>query len=123
MIQLLIELSVPASRVDDLLQGFEAVMLPARLDRRCRSASIWRSPEGSRLLRYQEEWLDPVVFEREARGERVGRLLALVDFSDQPPLIEVRTITEVWGLEYFEAVRGASPHDEHGPPLFSNRSA
>lgn len=108
MVQLLVELTVPNGRMDDLLQALEAVMRPARLDRRCVSASIWRAPDAGRLLRYQEEWTDAVTFEREARSDRIGRLLELLEMAEESPTIEVRSIATVQGLEYFAAMRGAS---------------
>jgi len=108
MVQLLVELTAPEGRFDDLLQALEAVMRPARLDRRCASASIWCAPEDSRLLRYQEEWVEAADFEREAQGERIGRLLELLELAEAPPTLEVRSIAGVQGVEYFAAVRAAT---------------
>jgi len=108
MVELLVELTAPEGRFDDLLQALEAVMRQARLDRRCASASIWCAPEGSRLLRYQEEWVEVAAFEREAQGERIGRLLELLELGEGPPTLEVRSIGGVQGIEYFAAARAAS---------------
>lgn len=108
MVQLFVELAVPVRRFDDVLQALEAVMRPARLDRRCTSASIWRASEDARVLRYQEEWADALAFEHEARGERLGRLLELLEIAQESPTIEVRSIAAVQGLDYFELRRNSS---------------
>jgi len=115
MVELLIELTAPDGRVDDLLQALEAVMRPARLDRRCASASIWCAPEDSRLLRYEEEWVEAADFEREAQGERIGRLLELLEFAEGPPTLEVRSIAGVQGVEYFAAARATNRSGADGP--------
>jgi hypothetical protein len=115
MVELLVELTAPEGRVDDLLQALEAVMRRARLDRRCASASIWCAPEGGRVLRYQEEWVEAAVFEREAQGERIGRLLELLELAEGPPTLKVRSIAGVQGVEYFAAARATTRPGADGP--------
>ena len=47
---------------------------------------------------YVEEWLDDDEFALEVRGDRMGRLLELVESATRPPTIEVRSIGSVRGL-------------------------
>ena len=66
---------------------------------------------------YVEEWLDAAEFALEVRGERMGRLLELVESATRAPTIEVRSIGSVRGLDYLAAIRLGHHGEETAVPL------
>ena len=117
VVQLIVEFAASPGQLEDVLTALQAVMRPARLDRRCASASIWCDPEDACALMYVEEWLDAAQFALEVRGERMGRLLELVESATRAPTIEVRSIESVRGLDYLAAIRLGHRDEETPVPL------
>ena len=66
---------------------------------------------------YVEEWLDDAQFALEVRGDRMGRLLELVESATRAPTIEVRSIESVRGLDYLAAIRLGHHDEETAVPL------
>lgn len=115
--QLIVEMAASPGHLKAVFSALQAVMRPARLDRRCASASIWCDPEDACALKYVEEWLDGAQFALEVRSERIGRLLELVESATRAPTIEVRSIESVRGLDYLAAIRVGRHDEETAVPL------
>jgi quinol monooxygenase YgiN len=117
VVQLIVEMAASPGHLEDVLSALQAVMRPARLDRRCVSTSIWCDPEDACALKYVEEWLDAAQFALEVRGERIGRLLELMESATRAPTIEVRSIESVRGLDYLAAIRLGRHDEEAAVPM------
>ena len=54
---------------------------------------------------YCEEWDDLPSFEAEVRTPQFSELLALIETSAAPPMIEIRVMEEARGLDYVASLR------------------
>jgi quinol monooxygenase YgiN len=120
VIQLLLRLTLPPVGAKDVLIALRSVMLPARLERGCVHAQILRDVDVPEVISYVEEWPRQEDLERRVRSGPFGHLLTLMEASASPPSIEIRTVSDVRGLEYIACVREAAPpelrRDQESPP-------
>ena len=120
MIQLLLRLTLRPVGAKDVLIALRSVMLPARLERGCVHAQILRDVDVPEVISYVEEWPRQEDLERRVRSGPFGHVLTLMEASASLPSIEIRTVTDVRGLEYIAAVREAAPPElrrgEESPP-------
>lgn len=98
-----VRLIAAADHVDEILRALRTVMHPARRDRGCAFAHVWRSADDQGCISYVEEWDDPAALHRQFGAERFVRLLELIEAAAEPPTIEFRIFTERHGLEYITA--------------------
>lgn len=92
-----------------MVDALRAVMLPARLERRCGRAQVLRDVDAPDLVSYVEEWSSQADIDERIRSVPFNRLLALMEAAASAPTLEFRTISEVSGLEYVESVRDGRP--------------
>ena len=63
-----------------------------------------------------EEWATEADLERRLRSEAYRQLLQLMEFSPEPPEVQLRTVRDTRGMEAIYEARGASagsdPSDE-----------
>jgi hypothetical protein len=106
VVQLTVRLIVAPERVDDLVGTLQrAVMRPAHLLRGCSFAEVYRRANDPRYVEYIEEWNELREFRHQCRSERFTRLLELIEMAAEPPDVEVRDVSEVYGLDYIAAQR------------------
>jgi quinol monooxygenase YgiN len=107
MMQLSIRLTAQSGHAHDLVEALHARMRQTRREGGCSGAHVAADVVEANSFWYSEDWDDSTSLERELRSDRFSQLLALVETSAQPPIIEFRTITQTRGLEYVAAVREA----------------
>lgn len=110
MVQLVIRMVAPAGHLEEFLQALLSVSRPAERDRGCLTARTLR--EDDRRLWYLEEWHDVGAFEQQLLGERIGRLLAVLEAAAEAPSVEFRFVSSTRGLEYLAEVRGRAGGDD-----------
>lgn len=105
MVQLYVRLPTVERETTDVVRALSHVMVSAQLDRGCGHAEITRDAGDSSVLVYVEDWTDQVQLERRLRSERFGSLLGLMEACSSPPLLELRFVSDVKGLDYVASVR------------------
>ena len=108
MVQLLVRLVAPETRVKELVHALRAVIRGAQQARGCRFAEICVPIGDFRRVNYVEEWDDEAELRAQFLSERFVRLLALIETAAEPPVMEFRFISKIQGLEYI-ATAGMSP--------------
>jgi quinol monooxygenase YgiN len=107
MVQLSVRLTAGAGRAHDLLEALRSLMRHSRRLRGCSDAHIAADVEQANAYWYWEDWDVVEALEAEVRNERFSQLLALMETSEHPPVLEFRVIAETRGLEYVKAAREA----------------
>lgn len=105
MIELNIRLTAKSGRAHDLLNALHARMRQSRRDAGCSGAHLAADVVEADNFWYCEDWSDAKALANELRTDRFSQLLALVETSAQPPIIEFRWISETRGLDYVAATR------------------
>jgi quinol monooxygenase YgiN len=106
MILATLRITVPPERRAGVVEAFALLVGPVCAEPGCLSCGLYQEAggDGEGLL-YLEEWGTPEQLECHMRSARYGRLLALMEASDCPPLLRYYTVSDVKGLEYLGAVR------------------
>lgn len=105
MVQLMIRLTAASGQAPQLVQALHTLMPDIRPDGGCSGSHLAADVDDAGSFWYCEDWPDLNVFEWELRSNRFLQLLALMETSVQPPLLELRMVAETRGLEYVSAVR------------------
>jgi len=82
-------------------------MVSAQIDRGCDHVELTRDADDASVLIYVEDWEDRAQLESRIRSERFGSLLGLMEACPTAPLLELRFVSEIQGLDYVATVRHA----------------
>lgn len=120
MVQVLLRVSAPTRRASQTLKALAHIAHGIRREDDCATVHVATDAEDEGVFWLSEEWPTIEHCERHLRSQQFARLLALVETSDTPPLLECRLISESRGVDYFAAVRAAeepstAPHLEGAP--------
>ena len=88
-----------------MVRALSRVMVSAQVDRGCGHVELARDAEDSSILIYVEDWENREQLERRIRSERFGALLGLMEACPAAPLLELRFVSDVQGLDYVASVR------------------
>jgi hypothetical protein len=69
------------------------------------SCRILQEGSEAQAFRYEAHWRTQDDLLRHLRSEHYKRLLILMDFGSEPPLIEFHTVSETKGLDLIENAR------------------
>jgi quinol monooxygenase YgiN len=105
VVQLYVRLPTVETQTPDMLRALSRVMVSAQIDRGCDHAELTRDADDASVLVYVEHWEDREQLERRIRSERFGALLGLMELCPSAPLLELRFMSEVQGLDYVASVR------------------
>jgi quinol monooxygenase YgiN len=109
MVQLTVRLTATASRAHQIVDALHSLMRHTRHSAGCSDAHIAMDCDQANAFWYCEDWQDERALDEALRSERFSQLLALMETSTTPPVLELRTITETRGLDYVGAVRAQQP--------------
>jgi quinol monooxygenase YgiN len=105
VVQLYVRLPTAETQTPDIVRALSRVMVSAQIDRGCDRAELTRDADDASVLVYVEDWEDREQLERRIRSERFGALLGLMEACPTAPLMELRFVSEVQGLDYVASVR------------------
>lgn len=106
VVQVLLRITAATGRVGETLQAVNRVVHAIRRLDQSADVHVATDVEDGSVVWLYEEWPTPERCELHLQSQEFARLLALVETSVEPPLLEWRLVTESRGLEYFAAVRG-----------------
>jgi quinol monooxygenase YgiN len=112
MVQVTVCLAAKGGSKNELVEALLPLMQRAAQSPGCSGAHVCADVSDARVLWYHEDWQDAGALEARVRSEQFTRLLALMETSAQPPVLEFRTIEYSRGLDYVAAVREAARWDE-----------
>ena len=105
MVQLYVRLPTAESQTPDMVRALSRVMVSAQIDRGCDHVELTRDADDASVLIYVEDWEDREQLERRIRSERFSALLGLMEACPAAPLLELRFVSEIQGLDYVASVR------------------
>ena len=105
MVQLYLRLPTAETQTPDMIRALSRVMVSAQVDRGCDHTELARDAEDASVLIYVEDWDNREQLERRIRSERFDVLLGLMEACSAAPLLELRFVSEIQGLDYVASVR------------------
>ena len=113
LVELRLQIKAQPVHAGEMVKALRSIMLPARAERGFISSCIYQEVDRPEALCYLEEWASPAQMEEQIRSRRFGRLLAVMETAPQPPVLEIRLMSETRGLDYIGAIRqGSGAHAE-----------
>jgi quinol monooxygenase YgiN len=107
MVQVTLRLSVAADRAHLLIEALTSHGVRAKRCVGCQSAHVLTDVTEAGAFWYCEEWMDEPALEEQLRSDHFSQLLALMEISARPPVLEFRMFERARGLDYVAAVRDA----------------
>ncbi len=116
MVQLTMNITASLDRAHQLVDVLQRLMRRALQTKGCARARIAADLNQADSFWYCEDWEDEAAFEARVRSDQFSQVLAVMETSSRPPVLEFRTIGESRGLEYVAAVRAADSRNGSLPP-------
>lgn len=107
MVQLLVRLTAAPGRVEDTLQALTRVRVGAQLDPESLRTHLGIDADEPDTLVYIEEWSDHNRLAHRIQSASFRSLLGLLETSIAAPVLEVRDVASIGGLDYVARVRRA----------------
>jgi quinol monooxygenase YgiN len=108
MVQMTVRLTSTSTTAHQLVEALHSLMRRARSHNGFSDAHITVDVDDENIFWYWEDWDSVRALECEIRGDRFFQLLALMETSACPPLLQFRVVSETRGLEYVATVREAA---------------
>jgi quinol monooxygenase YgiN len=109
MVQLILRLTAATGRAGQLVEALSPHVRRATRSAGCRAAHLATDVASADVFWYCEEWDDAGALEARVRTDQFAQILAVMETSAEPPVLEFRVIEQSKGLEYVAAVRGGEP--------------
>lgn len=104
-------------RAVEAVQALRSITLAAQVERGFTASRIYQEVDNPEALCLEEDWTSESELKFHIRSSCFTDLLLLMETSPEAPVLEVRTVSAVSGLEYVEAVRfGDSPVEIRNKP-------
>ncbi len=105
MFQLNLRMMAPPRCAVASIKALRSIAIAAQLERGFIASRIYQDVEDPEALYLQEDWCSEKELKSNIRSSCFTDLLMLMETSPEPPVLEVRSVSEIHGLEYIEAVR------------------
>jgi quinol monooxygenase YgiN len=107
MFQLNLRLRVHPLQAEETVQALRWVTIGAQKERGFISCRIYQEAGNPEVICLEEDWSNEPMLKSHIRSSYFTDLLMLIETAPEPPVLEVRSVNEVGGLDYVEAVRFA----------------
>jgi quinol monooxygenase YgiN len=105
MFQLNLRMRVHPLQAVEAVHALRCIRMVAQLERGFLSSRIFQEVGDPEALFLEEEWASEAELKSHIRSSCFTELLLLMETAPEAPVLEVRSVREVHGLEYVEAVR------------------
>ncbi len=105
MIEVTINMAVPAEKRKEVLQTVKAILGPIRRDRGCISCNCCVDVEDENAFCFKGEWKTREDLDKHLRSDSFGVLMGVMSLLGTEPDIKFNTIAATAGAEEIKAAR------------------
>jgi quinol monooxygenase YgiN len=105
MFQVNLRMMSRSRRSVEAVQALRSITIAAQVERGYAASRIYQDVDNPEALCLEEDWNSEQELKSHIRSSCFTDLLLLMETSPEIPVLEVRTVSAVSGLEYIEAVR------------------
>jgi quinol monooxygenase YgiN len=105
MFQVNLKMMSRPHRAVEAVEALRSIMLAAKVERGLTASRIYQEVGNPEALCLEEDWNSEPELKFYIRSSRFTDLLSLMETSPEAPVLEVRTVSAVSGLDYVKAVR------------------
>jgi len=103
--QLTLRIAAQPHRSFETIRALQSIANEAQVERGFLASRIYQETANPEVLCLEEDWSSEPALKSHIRSSCFTDLLMLMETAPEPPVLEVRSVSEVHGLEYVEAVR------------------
>ena len=111
MFQLNLRMTARPHHAVAAVKALRSIVIGARGERGYLASRIYQDVGNPEALCLEEDWSSEPELKRRIRSSSFTDLLMLMETASEAPVLEVRAIGEVHGLEYIETVRTGQLRD------------
>ncbi len=89
----------------EAVKALRYIMIEARGEHGCLAGRIYQDVEHPEALCLEEDWSSEPALRSHIRSRCFTQLLMLMETAPEAPVLEIRSVSQVVGLEYIDAVR------------------
>jgi quinol monooxygenase YgiN len=108
MVQFTACLTAVPGRAHQTLEALHALRRGVQSTEACSAVSIAADVDHANAFWYREDWADMEALRRDLQSDRCSLLVSVMETCDERPIVELRVVTEIRGLDYVAAVRESS---------------
>jgi quinol monooxygenase YgiN len=105
MFQLNVRIRVCPNKAEEAIQALRYIVIAAQVQRGFVRSRIYQEAGNPEAICLEEDWSSELLLKSHMRSSSFTDLLMLMETAADVPVLEVRSVGEVRGLEYVEAVR------------------
>jgi quinol monooxygenase YgiN len=105
MFQISLRMMSRPSRSLEAIQALRSIRTSARMDRGFIEGRIYREAGNPDALCFEQDWSSEPELKSHIRSSCFTDLLMLMETSPMAPMLEVHSVTDVFGMKYIEAIR------------------
>jgi quinol monooxygenase YgiN len=105
MFQVSLRMTARPRRAAEAVKALRLNTIEARAERGYLSSRIYQDVDNPEVLCLEEDWSSEAELKSHIRSGSFTDLLMLMETASEAPVLEVRVVSAVRGLEYVEAVR------------------
>jgi quinol monooxygenase YgiN len=105
MVSIVFWLKARRREITRVAAALQSVLQPAQLDRACLHCGVMSTVGAPDHFFYFEEWNSEASLREQLLSQRFTQLLSLMESAAEPPVLEIRMVNDVRGLEYITQLR------------------
>ena len=103
--QVTLRIAARPRRAFEGIRALQSIAMAAQAEHGFLASRVYQEIENPEVLCLVEDWSSEPALKSHIRSTCFTDLLRLMETAPEAPVLEVRTVSEVQGLEYVEAVR------------------
>ena len=105
MFQLNLRMRVRPDHAEEAIRALRSIMTATRVERGFIDSRIYQEAGKPEAICLEEDWSNEPMLKSHMRSSCFTDLLMLIETATEAPVLEVRSVCEVYGLDYIETVR------------------
>jgi quinol monooxygenase YgiN len=103
--QVNLRITTQPRRAVEAVRALRSITIAAQVERGFIASRIYQDVNNPEALCLEEDWSSEPELKSHIRSSCFTDLLMLMETAPEAPVLEVRSVSEMLGLEYIEAVR------------------
>jgi quinol monooxygenase YgiN len=105
MFQLNLRMTAQPRRAVEAVKALRCITIEAQVERGYLASRIYQEVGNPEALCLEEDWSSEPELKSHIRSSCFTELLLLMETAPDAPILEIRSVSSVHGLEYIEAIR------------------
>jgi quinol monooxygenase YgiN len=101
-----VKIKVAPEKRDTVLEILYSLLEPIRVIPGCVNCNLYQDLENKNVLCYSEIWQSQMALYRHIISDLYQNILFAMDMGNEPPEIEFNAVTNSFGMEIIESLRG-----------------